>query len=92
MAFLIARLEVEDYETWKREEFDADSTGRLGAATGHRIYRSTENDNEVFVHVEFPSPEEAVLYRERLLGSGALEGLQASQVRGVVEEEETVTY
>lgn len=92
MAFLMARLEVEDYETWKREKFDADSTGRLGAATGHRIYRSTENNNEVFVQVEFPSPEEAVLYRERLLGSGAFEALKASSEPGVVEEEETVTY
>ena len=92
MAFLMARLEVEDYEAWKREEFDADSTGRLGAATGHRIYRSTENADEVFVQVEFPSSEEAVLYRERLLGSGAFEGLRASREPGVVEEEETVTY
>ena len=92
MAFLMARLQVEDYEAWKRDRFDADSTGRLGAATGHRIYRSTENDNEVFVQVEFPSAEEAVLYRERLLGSGALEGVRASQEPGVVEEEEAVTY
>ena len=92
MAFLMARLEVKDYDAWKREQFDADSTGRLGAATGHRIYRSIENCNEVFVHVEFPSPEEAVLYRERLLGSGAFEGLSASGVPGVVEEEETITY
>ena len=92
MAFLMARLQVEDYEAWKRDRFDADSTGRLGAATGHRLYRSTDNDNEVFVHVEFPSAEEAVLYRERLLGSGALEGVRASQEPGVVEEEEAVTY
>lgn len=92
MALLMARLEVADYEAWKREKFDADSTGRLGAATGHRIYRSTENTNEVFVHVEFPTPEEAILYRERLLGSGALEGVRASNEPGVVEEEETVTY
>ncbi len=92
MAFLMARLEVKDYEAWKRETFDADATGRRGAATGHRIYRSTENTNEVFVHVEFPTPEEAVLYRERFLGSGALEGVRASNEPGVVEEEETVTY
>ena len=92
MAFLMARLQVEDYEAWKRDRFDADSTGRLGAATGHRIYRSTDDDNEVFVHVEFRSAEEAVLYRERLLGSGALEGVRASQEPGVVEEEEAVTY
>lgn len=92
MAFLMARLEVEDYETWKRNKFDADSTGRRGAATGHRIYRSTENANEVFVHVEFPSSEEAVLYREGLLGSGTFEGLTGSREPGVVEEEETVTY
>jgi hypothetical protein len=92
MALLMARLQVEDYEAWKRDRFDADATGRLGAATGHRIYRSTENDNEVFVQVEFPSAEEAVLYRERLLDSGALEGVRASQEPGVVEEEEAVTY
>ena len=92
MALLMARLQVEDYEAWKRDRFDADATGRLGAATGHRIYRSTENDNELFVQLEFRSAEEAVLYRGRLLGSGALEGVRASQEPGVVEEEEAVTY
>jgi hypothetical protein len=32
MAFLLAHFELDDYETWKRERFDADPAGRAQSA------------------------------------------------------------
>jgi hypothetical protein len=91
MAFILGRFEVGDYETWK-QMFDSDPAGRKDAATGHRIYRSTENPGDVFVAVEFASTEEASAFRERLLGSGALDNVTVKTEPTVTEEAEAVTY
>lgn len=91
MAFILARFHVGDYATWK-QMFDSDPAGRKDSATGHRIYRSTENPEDVFVAVEFPSAEEASAFRERLLASGALDNVTVKTEPTVTEEAEAVTY
>jgi hypothetical protein len=90
MAFVMTRINVGDYETWK-PMFDQDVPGARRSSKGWRIFRSTENPNEVFIQVEFASSDEAGAARQRLLDSGVLD--RFSDVTGptVVEEAETVT-
>ena len=71
MAFILTRINVGDYERWK-PMFDQDTPGARAGAKGHRLLRSVENPNEVFVLVEFDSTEEANVGREKLLASGVL--------------------
>ena len=91
MAYVMARLEVPDFDTWK-QRFDGDPAARRDAGTGHRLYRSSDNPNEVIVQVEFPSTEIAKSFRERLLASGAIDDLKLPAPPAVVEEAEAVSY
>ena len=90
MAFIITRVRVPDYETWK-QMFDQDAPGARNAASGYRLYRGTEDPNEVFIQVEFASPEDADTGRERLLASGVLERFPDRTGPTVVEEAESVS-
>jgi hypothetical protein len=95
MTYLMLRVEVPDFDTWKRELFDPDPAARAQAAKSHRIYRGVENRNELIVQVEFSSAEQAKSFRERLLGTGVLEDPRAGKTPAppiVVEEEEAVAY
>jgi hypothetical protein len=91
MAFMLTRIQVDDYETWK-PIFDSDPPGARKAATGHRILRGSEEPNEVFVQVEFASSEDANAARERLLASGVLDRVTLTAGPTVAEEAETVHY
>jgi hypothetical protein len=73
MAYMLAQFDVDDYDTWKRERFDADPAGRAETAKGYMLFRAVDDPNKVFVGVEFGSVEEARSFRERLLASGALD-------------------
>ena len=89
MAFMLTRIQVDDYDAWK-PIFDSDPPGARKAAKGHRLLRGLEEPNEVFVQVEFGSPEEAKAARERLLASGVLERVTVKAGPAVAEEAETV--
>ena len=91
MAFMLTRVRVEDYDAWK-PAFDSDPAGARKAATGHRILRSAEDHNVVFVQVEFPSLADADAGRERLLESGVLDRVTVQAGPTVAEEAETVSY
>jgi hypothetical protein len=92
MAFLMARLDVDDYETWKSGTFDRDPARRDGTAKGHRLYRDTEDPNAVIVEVEFESTNAARAFRERLQASGTLDGIRLPGPPRVCEEAEAITY
>ncbi len=92
MAFMLGHFDVGDYDTWKRERFDADPGGRKQAAKGHVISRSVDNPGEVFVRVEFASVDEAKSFRERLLASGALDDVDVKTPPTVVEVADEATY
>lgn len=92
MAYLMARIEVPDFDTWKRERFDADPAGRQESASGYRLYRSVENPDEVIVQAEFGTAEDARSFRERLTASGAFEGVKLPAPPLVVEEADAATY
>ena len=90
MAFVLTRINVGDYDSWK-PMFDQDVPGARKSSKGWRVFRNTDDPNEVFIQVEFASADEARAARERLLGSGVLD--RFSDVTGptVVEEAEAVT-
>jgi hypothetical protein len=92
VAFMLGHYDVGDYDTWKREQFDADPGGRKQAARGHTMSRSVDNPGEVFVRVEFDSVDEAKSFRERLLASGALENVTVMTPLTVVEVVDEATY
>jgi hypothetical protein len=91
MAFMMTRVQVEDYDAWKSELFDRDTPGVRATATGYRLFRGVEDTNDVFIQVEFPSGDDARAARERLLAAGVLERLAVLSGPTVVEEAESVT-
>ena len=52
---------------------DKDEPGTRHAAKGHRVLRSLDDPNEVFVLIEFASPDAANAAREKLLAAGVLD-------------------
>ena len=92
MTFLLGHFDVGDYDTWKRETFDADPAGRKQAAKGHVISRSIDNPAEVFVRVEFASADAAKSFRERLLASPALDNVNVMTPPTVAEVADEATY
>jgi len=92
MVFLLAHFELDDYETWKRERFDADPAGRAQSAKRHWLYRAVDDGNKVFIGLEFASADEAASFRERLNSSGALEGITQHVPPTVVELADEAEY
>jgi hypothetical protein len=91
MALLLTRIRVDDYDAWK-PMFDSDPPGARTRAKGHRILRSADDPNDLFLQVEFASADDAHAARERLLASGVLERVTVKAGPAVAEEAETVQY
>lgn len=91
MTFMLTRIRVDDYDTWK-PMFDSDPPGARGAAKGHRILRGLDDPNEVFVQVEFASPQDARAAREQLIASGVLDRVRVKSEPVVTELAEAVAY
>ena len=91
MASMIGVFQTGDYDAWK-QMFDSDPAGRRQAAQGHRVLRSVDDPNEVFVRVDFDSVEAAQAFRERLMGSGALDNVTVAKEPTVVETSDEATY
>ena len=87
MPYILTRIDVGDYETWK-PMFDKDVPGARANASAWRIFRSVENPNELFIQIEFASVEDAAEGRERLLASGVLDRFSDKTGPSVVEEAE----
>jgi hypothetical protein len=96
MASLVSRFVVSDFDTWKRESFDADLVGRRQLGTGHRLYRGISNPNDIFLMVDFASPDDARSFRSTLSSPEALEsafGVGTENPRSwIIQEVEAVTY
>jgi hypothetical protein len=91
MAFMLAQFQVDDYDAWK-ERFDSDPAGRSQSAKNYVISRGVDDPSQVFVRLEFGSTEEAASFRERLLESGALEGLAVNMPPTIVEVADSREY
>ena len=90
-AAMVAVFQPEDYDQWK-QRFDSDPVGRKEAAQGHRLMRSVEDPNQVFIRVDFESTEQAQAFREKLLSSGVLDDMTVVQQPTVVELADEATY
>jgi hypothetical protein len=88
---MLTRVHVDDYEAWKAT-FDSDPPGARAEAKGHRILRSSEDPNDVYIQVEFGSADHALAARERLLASGVLERVSLQAGPTLTEEAESVRY
>jgi hypothetical protein len=89
MAVILTRINVGDYDAWK-PMFDQDRPGARRSAIGYRLFRNSDDPNEVYIQVEFDSTEEAIAARDRLLSSGVLDRFPDKTGPTVVEEAEAV--
>jgi len=71
-AFIITRIQVGDYDTW-RPMFDQDRPRAREKATVQRVFRDADDPNHVFVFLEFASADDAREARKRLDDSGMLD-------------------
>jgi hypothetical protein len=71
-AFIITRIQVDDYDTW-RAMFDEDRPRAREQATVKRVFRGVEDANQVFVMLEFASVEDATESQRRIVESGVLD-------------------
>ena len=91
MAVMMTRIHVDDFDTWKAM-FDEDQPGARAAATGHRLFRTAEDPNEVSIAVEFESTADAEAARAKLVASGVLERVRLRVPPTIVELAEAKTY
>jgi hypothetical protein len=84
-AFIITRIQVGDYDTW-RPMFDQDNPGAREKATLQRVFRDVDDPNHVFVVLEFESTDDANEARSRLVNSGVLDRFEDKDGPNVVEE------
>jgi len=84
-AFIITRIQVGDYDTW-RPMFDQDRPHARQKATAQRVFRKADDPNHVFIFLEFGSVEDAKEARQRLVESGVLDRFDDKDGPNVVQE------
>jgi hypothetical protein len=84
-AFIITRIHVGDYDRW-RPMFDQDLPHAREKAKAQRVFRKVDDQNHVFVFLEFASVEEAEEARQRLVESGVLDRFDDKHGPNVVQE------
>ena len=82
-AFIITRIQVGDYDTW-RPMFDQDHPRVREKATVQTVFRSVDDPNQVFIVLEFGSVEDADEARRRLVASGVLDRFEDKHGPNVV--------
>ena len=86
-AFIITRIQVGDYDTW-RPMFDQDGPRAREKASVLRVFRGVDDPDHVFVVLEFESVEDAQEARDRLTSSGVLDRFEDKHGPNVVVEAE----
>ena len=79
------REKVRDYDTWKRVFDDGEPLRAKHGCSGHVVYRSDDDANDLTIHLQFPSREAGESLR-------ADPGLAAAMERAGVETQPTVTW
>ena len=87
-AFIITRIHVGDYGAW-RPMFDEDRPRAREKATSVRVFRGSDDPDQVFIVLEFASVEDANESRDRLLESGVLDRFEDKHGPNVVVEAAT---
>jgi hypothetical protein len=84
-AFIITRIQVGDYDTW-RAMFDQDRPGARDKAKARRVFRGLDDPNHVHILLEFATVEDANEAQRRLLESGVLDRFEDKHGPNVVQE------
>jgi hypothetical protein len=84
-AFIITRIQVGDYDSW-RPKFDQDLPRARERATSVRVLRDVDDPGQVFIYLEFASVEDAQEARTRLTESGVLDRFEDKHGPTVLEE------
>jgi hypothetical protein len=84
MAFMMTRVQVQDFDAWK-PLFESDPPNAREHARGVELFRSVDDPNEVFVRVEYATRDDALEGRRRLVESGVLDRLISHTEPAVVE-------
>jgi hypothetical protein len=82
-AFIITRIQVGDYDTW-RGMFDQDVPAAREKASTVRVFRGADDPNHVFILLEFASLDDANESRRRLLESRVLDRFEDKDGPNVV--------
>lgn len=85
MISIIVQHEVRDYDSWRAVFDDHETVRRQHGATGHDLYRSLDNPNDVTIVNHFPSREQADAF-------AADPSLREAMERGGVISEPRVTF
>jgi len=84
-AFIITRIQVGDYDTW-RPMFDQDRPQARERATVQRVFQDVDDPSHVFIFLEFASLDDANEARRRLIESGVLDRFEDKHGPNVVQE------
>jgi hypothetical protein len=84
-AFIITRIAVGDYDTW-RPQFDQDLPRARQKAIRQRVFRRVDDPNHVFVFLEFDSVGDAQEAERRLIDARVLERFADRHGPNVVAE------
>ena len=84
-AFIITRIQVGDYDTW-RPMFDQDRPRAREKAVVQRVFRDVNDPNHVFIYLEFASLDDANEAQRRLVESGVLDRFDDKHGPNVVQE------
>jgi hypothetical protein len=89
MAYIVTRIQVGDYDTWKTL-FDEDVPGARRDALGHQVLRNVDDPNEVYIVIEFATRDQASAAAARLVESKVLDRFPHHHGPTVVEAAESV--
>ena len=84
-AFIITRIQVGDYDTW-RPMFEQDRPRAREHAEVQRVFRDVDDPSQVFIVLEFDSLDDAQEAQRRLLASGVLDRFEDKHGPNVVVE------
>ena len=88
-AFIITRIQVGDYDTW-RPMFDQDRPHAREKAKVQRVFRSVDDPDHVFILLEFASVEDAQEGQRRLVESRVLDRFEDKHGPNVIEEVDSI--
>jgi len=91
---LIMQERVRDYDAWKTVFDDGEQLRAKHGCTGHEIFRSDEDGNDLTVHLRFPSREagDALRADPELAANMKLAGVAAPPTVKWVRDGEARTY
>ncbi len=91
MALMLLGFDLDNYDEWK-QVFDSDPGGRRAVAKGHRLSRSVDNPNEIYLAIEYASVDDARTVLDQLQKAGVFERFRPTLGPSITEVAEEETY